>query len=98
MLKSMPWPKLLTVAPGVTNCRESIEVTPMPVRSLPVRTVAETGVCWASVRRRSAVTTTSSSTTRWDVSVELVCGVVELTDWAADVPYQPSAKSDAPNR
>src|SRR6185436_9447635 len=62
MLKSMPWPKLLTTADGEMNCSWSTLVTPALATSSPVMTVAAIGVRCRSVRRRSAVTTISPNT------------------------------------
>src|SRR5580698_4273263 len=59
-------------------------VTPALARSLPVRTVAEMGVCCRSVCRRSAVTTTSCNT----IGPELLSDA-EATVCAAAVPHTP---------
>src|SRR5579872_3680582 len=63
-------------------------VTPMLARSLPLITVAEIGVVWRSVCRRSAVTTTSASTSEPET-------FVDDTDCAAVVPLQLNRTADA---
>src|SRR3954470_17449535 len=55
-LKSLPWPKLLTVTLGIANWSASTLVTPLLARSLPVRTEPETAVVIRFSARRWAVT------------------------------------------
>ncbi len=75
------------------NCRLSIVVTPESASSLPLNTVAEIGVTCGSVLRRSAVTTTSGRSSVGPTSAPL-----EATVCPAELPHQPSVRSDAPNQ
>ena len=98
MSKSLPWPKLLTVSDGLTNCSWSTVKTPFLVRSLPVRTVAAIAVFCRAVVRRSAVTTTSCTVSVLEsglaAGAEAAGGGADAV-WAEAAPHHPSVKTDA---